>query len=191
MLKRLPINKRASDYAYQAGYNPPPTFYGDVFIGRIQSLPKYNNKSFVLGHDTAPDAPWLLSATQDNLNYQMEINSITGQKDTKQQPTVAGQDGIAKIEDGYSWTQTESEIEIVVLLPNEATSKDVTVKFLSNKVQVHYQKNPQLVLQLFERIDIDSCTWTLEKSSSSDTTTKRLIISMEKQESALWPRIED
>jgi hypothetical protein len=188
MLKRLPINKRASDYAYQAGYNPPPTFYGDVFIGRIQTLPKYSNKSFVLGYDTAPDAPWLLSATQDNLTYQMEMNSITGQKDTTQ-PTVAGQDGIAKIEDGYSWTQTESELEINIQLPNEATSKDVNVKFLSNKVQVHYQKNPQLVLQLFERIDIDSCTWTLESNSSDSP--KRLIISMEKQESALWPRIED
>ena len=35
MLKRLPLNSRASEFAAMAGYNPPPTFYGDVFIGRV------------------------------------------------------------------------------------------------------------------------------------------------------------
>lgn len=36
MLKKLPLNKRAADLAAQAGFNPPPSFYGDVFIGRIK-----------------------------------------------------------------------------------------------------------------------------------------------------------
>lgn len=36
MLKRLPLNKRAADFALQAGFNPPPKFYGDVFLGRIK-----------------------------------------------------------------------------------------------------------------------------------------------------------
>jgi hypothetical protein len=36
MLKRLPLNKRASDYALRAGYNPAPQFYGDVFMGRVK-----------------------------------------------------------------------------------------------------------------------------------------------------------
>ena len=36
MLKRLPINKRVGELAYRAGFNPPPTFYGDVFIGRLK-----------------------------------------------------------------------------------------------------------------------------------------------------------
>jgi hypothetical protein len=35
MLKRLPLNKRAGDMAFRAGFNPPPKFYGDVFIGRV------------------------------------------------------------------------------------------------------------------------------------------------------------
>jgi len=35
MLKRLPLNKRASEYAFLAGYNPRPNFYGDIFIGRL------------------------------------------------------------------------------------------------------------------------------------------------------------
>lgn len=36
MLKRLPLNKRASDYALRAGFNPPPQFYGNVYMGRIK-----------------------------------------------------------------------------------------------------------------------------------------------------------
>lgn len=36
MLKRLPLNTRASDYALRAGFNPPPQFYGDIYMGRIK-----------------------------------------------------------------------------------------------------------------------------------------------------------
>lgn len=35
MLKRLPLNKRASNFALRAGFNPAPQFYGDVFLGRV------------------------------------------------------------------------------------------------------------------------------------------------------------
>ncbi len=35
MLKRLPLNKRAGDMAFRAGFNPSPKFYGDVFVGRV------------------------------------------------------------------------------------------------------------------------------------------------------------
>lgn len=34
MLKRLPLNKRAADFAFRAGFNPAPKFYGDIFLGR-------------------------------------------------------------------------------------------------------------------------------------------------------------
>lgn len=36
LLKRLPLNKRAADLAAKAGFNPPPQFYGDVFLGRVK-----------------------------------------------------------------------------------------------------------------------------------------------------------
>jgi len=36
MLKRLPLNKRAGEYAERAGFNPPPKFYGNVFLGRVK-----------------------------------------------------------------------------------------------------------------------------------------------------------
>ena len=56
MLKRLPLNARATDYAKAAGFDPPPQFYGDVFIGRIKKKPVLKNESFVLGPDTSMDS---------------------------------------------------------------------------------------------------------------------------------------
>jgi len=35
MLKRLPLNRRAGNLAKQAGFDPEPLFYGDVFVGRL------------------------------------------------------------------------------------------------------------------------------------------------------------
>lgn len=187
MLKRLPLNKRASDYAYQAGYNPPPQFYGDVYLGRIQQRPTIRNVSIRLGADTALDASWLQSAASDNLMFQKDMNEITGRKDVTQ-PPIAGQDGKAKIENGYSWTQSEGELEVIVNLPADAKSTDINVRFHPQSLQVAYQKEPKLKIQLFERIDIDSCTWTLDKVVGDK---RNVIISMEKVESAFWPRIAD
>jgi CS domain len=196
MLKRLPLNQRASQYAYQAGFNPPPQFYGDVYIGRIEqkTYSQMKNISFRLGIDTALDAVWLQAAVQENLTYQKDMNEMTGQKD-RTQPLIAGQDGNDKVEQNglYSWTQTEGELEVVVPLPNNTTTKDIMVRFHLQSLQVSYQKQPKVNINLFERIDIDAGTWTLEKSSKTnlDDDNKRLIISMEKLESAFWPRIVD
>lgn len=186
MLKRLPLNKRASDFAARAGFNPAPIFYGDVCLGRIQLKPALTNISFFLGEDTAPDAPWLKAAVTANLEFQMELNKITGRSDT-QQPGVAGCDGKSTEEDGYTWTQTEQELEVVVGMPSEASSKQVTIKFHPFKLEVSYQKDPKVSLSLFERVEVDSCTWTLESGSDK----KMLIITMEKLEQAYWPRIRD
>ena len=186
MLKRLPLNARASDLALRAGFNPPPQFYGDVFVGRVQSRPCARNLSFrSTGGNVAPDAEWLQRATMQNLEYQMEMNRLTGRSDT--QASVAGQDGKEKLEEGYSWTQTEEELEIVVGLATEATSKEIKVKFNSTLIEIIYQKAPKVVLKLFHRVDVDSGTWTLEKGSDK----RKLVVTVEKVEAGFWPRIED
>ena len=188
MLKRLPLNTRASAYAERAGFNPPPTLYGDVFLGRIKLKPAIRNVSFVLGIDTAMDsAPWLKSAQTENLEYQMEMNRITGRKDT--QPTVAGSGGKVKEEVGFTWTQTEEELEVCVPLPSpDATSKQMQVKFHPQSLEVMFQ-NRDLVptMRLFERIDADAATWTIDRAASPP----QIVITMEKMVQALWPRILD
>lgn len=184
MLKRLPLNVRATDYADRAGFNPPPTFYGDVFIGRIHRAAGgvTRNASFRLGEDTALDAPWLLAASTDNLNYQMELNQITGRSVT--QPSVAGTDGKSKQEEGYLWTQTEQDIEVTVTIKD---AKQVKVKFLPRILEVFEAGKLLVHLRLFESINVDGCTWTVEGTDG----TKRLLVTLEKSEQALWPRIRD
>jgi CS domain len=213
MLKRLPLNTRATDwFAKRAGYqDPPPQFFGNVVLGRVvqrksieTGRPMVVNESFVLGRDTALDAPWLQAAATDNLAYQLEMNKITGRTD-QQQPKVAGQDGMAKTESGFSWTQTEQEIEMSIpLLPaagaaaagssSDSSSasvktKDIQVKFRPHHIQVKVLNKELLALALFEHVDPDGCTWTLDRKN--DTSSVTLLITMEKVEAAFWPRIKD
>ena len=189
MLKRLPVNSRASDYARRAGFEPPPQFYGDVYMGRVHKRNGVvvRNMSFRLGLDTAFDAEWLHRATTENLEYQMEMNRITG-RTNETQPAWVGTDGGSQQEEGYSWTQTEEELEIAVSLPStNATSKDVSVKFKPKSIQVSYQGTSLASVDLFDRVDVDGCTWTLDKKNDVAT----VIATMEKAEEALWPRLKN
>jgi hypothetical protein len=138
-----------------------------------------------LGEDTSFDAPWLQPATMENLEYQKSLNRITGRSQV--QKAIDGEDGIAKAEDDFLWTQTEEELEVVVPLPVDVKSTDVQVKYLSQSMQVIRQKEPLLSLSLFERIDPDGCTWTLDRDGEE----QKLVITMEKVEAASWPRIKD
>ena len=188
MLKRLPLNTRMMDFAKRAGYDPAPQFYGDVYIGRIRKelgSNRIHNQSFALGTDTDLNAAWLEQAMTDNLEYQMEMNRITGRTDL--QPALDGTDGKAKQEESFIWTQTEEELEVTVPLPSDTSSKQVQVKFLPRSLCVTCAGNVKVDLQLFESIDVDGCTWTMERTSNGSN----LLITMEKIEAALWSRVRD
>jgi hypothetical protein len=179
MLKRLPLNKRASDLALRAGYNPPPLFYGSIVVGRLKyEHGRKQNISFTL--HSMNNANWLLAATSQNLEYQQQLNQATGTK--REQPAIQGTDGQAQVEQDYEWTQTEEELEVRVKLEQvPVNKKDIQIKFAPQSLQVIQPK--MVLLSLFERIDVDSCTWTLDKDT--------IVIRMEKQEAAFWPRIRD
>ena len=184
MLKRLPLNPRASSYAERAGFSPAPQFYGDIFLGRVQKKPALCNLPFNLGVDTAPEAPWLRQAMSDNLDFQKGMNEMTGRTDIRQ-PDVVGSEGKAKQEDGFRWTQTEEELEISVPIPAAAKSKDLQVKFRPRDLSVTVLKESKVNIRLFEQVDVDGCAWTIDRKGD-DTA---LVITMEKAEGALWPRI--
>lgn len=179
MLKRLPTNQRASQFAARAGYNPPPTFYGDVFVGRVR---RRTPLSLTLEEIKSPG--WLAHAVRDNLDHQKQQNERLGRQG-ELQPSVDGVEQ-AKTEDGYAWTQTEEELEVSVDLPPKVlSSKQVKVIFRSQKLEVALTGNMVVTVVLFERVDPDGCTWTLDQDE------RKLVISMEKVEPALWPRIRD
>lgn len=190
-LKRRPVNVRASEYAARAGFNPRPTFYGDVYATRINHRTQRNVSCL------REDLEQVDAAVLRNLNHQLDLNRRTGQVQA-QQPSPAGADG-AQCEDGFSWRQTEQDLEVTVALfdPN-VTAKHVKVVFRPQELQVSVAANassaavsqaPQtLQIRLFERIDVESGTWILETPSEGH---RALVMSMEKIEEAFWPRIRD
>lgn len=187
MLKRLPLNNRASDFAREVGYNPPPQFYGDVFLGRVhkRGATLKRNMSFAL-NDTMPNADWLQQGAKQNLEYQMEMNQITGRNET--QAEVAGSNGVASQEEGYTWTQTEEEVEVVAPLSNpDIKSNDIKAKFKPRHIEIYCQGKKRVSFELFEKVDVDGCTWTIDKVNGQSS----VVVTMEKMEEALWPRIEN
>ena len=180
---------------------------GDVFLGRVANKPVIKNISFQLGTDTNPDAEWLRNATMENIEYQTEMNQLTGKTTTTTtadlQPSADGENGIPKQEEqgegngkrGYSWTQTEEEIEITLSLgkgsgvssSKEIKVKGLNVKFTNRKVKVVFDKEELLDLELYDCVDPDGCTWTLELGDEEKDTF--LIITCEKSNEMSWPRI--
>jgi len=197
MLKKLPLNPRAATLARLCGFDPPPKFYGNVFVGRISHVPRVQNVDFLLGPDLPPDfsssslPSWIQRATMDNLNHQMEINKLRG-LDTEEEAerhlkaNLVGEDGLAKEEENFKWTQTSDELELVVELPKNVTSKQISVNFRSHQIVVKIDKEVMLLLDLFGSIDTDGCTWTLDKGPNSTN----LVLSCEKAQGGVsWPRI--
>jgi CS domain len=97
--------------------------------------------------------------------------------------------GRIKQEEGYSWTQTEEDVEVTIMLPTPGVStKDLKVVFQSRHVLVIYQGQTTLDLFLFEAIDLDGSTWIVESTGQQSS---KVVLVMEKVEQALWSRINN
>mmetsp|Transcript_27604 Transcript_27604/g.53432 ORF Transcript_27604/g.53432 Transcript_27604/m.53432 type:complete len:405 (+) Transcript_27604:84-1298(+) len=200
LLKNLPLNPRASQLAQRCGYHPAPNFYGDVFVGRVasQSISKGFLHNIDLEKEDVMDTTkeWMVRAPQENVAWQQSLNEITGKKG-ELQPSLAGTEGVAvtveKGSDGascsYSWIQNEDEVELTIpLLKNDEEGMKVKknlvkVNFLHQQVSVKYDNKSFLDLHLYSKVDVDGCTWTIDK--------KNLIVTCEKVETGgVWPRLE-
>ena len=182
LLKRLPTNPRATAIAESCGFNPPPTFHGDVFLGRCATRPMMANVDFVVGRDTDRGAEWMQRAISENLAWQQEMNKIQGKSET--QPPAAGTEGKAVQETGFSFTQDDEEVEVTVQFDDDIDKKEIKVKFLPKSVAVVYQGEEALNLDLFDKVDVDGCNWQLDGKTN-------LVLTMEKaQPGVMWPRIK-
>lgn len=195
MLKKLPLNKRAGAIGGACGYHPAPIFYGDIFVGRTKTRPKMVNVDFEAGIDTNGNAEWMRRAVSENLAWQQAMNEATGKSSSQleqmKQPAHAGTDGSVAQESNFSWTQDEEEIELTVPMPigddtttTAVNKKEVKVVYNPKVVTVSYKGEQVVRLALFESVDVDGCTWTLNNDKT------KLIITCEKADSGkIWPRI--
>lgn len=184
MLKKLPHNARASAIAEACGYNPPPNFYGDVFIGRVQTKPRITNIGFVAGVDTDRGAEWMQRAISENLAWQQELNRVTG-KSGQLQPSHIGTEGKAAVEEKFQWTQDDDELEITVMNDNSWEKSSLKISFLPRSIKIKHAGEDHLAISLYSSIDVDGCTWTIDGG-------KKLVITCEKTNSGeMWPRIQN
>jgi hypothetical protein len=180
LLKKLPINDRATAMAAACGYNPPPLFYGDVFVGRVRTVPTRTNIDFVAGIDTDRGSAWMRRAVSENVAWQQAANQVSGSMGASQ-PAHKGTDGNVAQETNFSWTQEDDDIEITVPLV-DANKKLLKVIFKPKSVQVTYDKKEVATILLYSAIDVDGCTWTVDK--------EKVIITVEKADPGrAWPRI--
>ena len=191
MLKHLPLNTRASQLAQQCGYHPAPNFFGDVFVGRVSSKPMLHNIDIESGDIMDTTNEWMVRAPHENVLWQKALNEATG-RSGELQPNHAGTEGVAVKSTGddgcsYSWLQNEEEIELTVPLNNSGDEKVdkslIKVAFQPLKVLVKYKNECKVEIQLYSKIDVDGCTWTIDKNN--------LVVTCEKARSAeIWPRLE-
>jgi len=182
------VNKRAGAIGGACGYNPAPIFYGDVFVGRTKTKPRMTNVDFVAGIDTDGSAEWMRRAVSENLTWQQTMNEATGKSSEQlkqmEQPAHAGTEGSVAQESNFSWTQDEEEIEIIIPISDSGIDKkNLKVVYRPRIVTVSYQGETIVRLDLFESVDVDSCTWTLNNDKT------KVVITCEKADAKIWPRI--
>jgi hypothetical protein len=62
----------------------------------------------------------------------------------------------------YRWSQTAKEIEVVVPLPQDTKSKDVTCKLLPSSINLIVGDRTIMRGRLLRRVVADECDWMLE-----------------------------
>ena len=130
---------------------------------------------------------WLVKAPSENTAWQQEVNKVTGRQGDLQ-PNHAGTEGVSVDAEGYSWTQTDEEIELTVPLSDvirngEALNKKlIKVAFLANKVTVKYNNGVVVDIGLYSKLDVDGCTWTLDGDN--------LVVTGDKLSEEIWPRLQ-
>mmetsp|Transcript_11322 Transcript_11322/g.20809 ORF Transcript_11322/g.20809 Transcript_11322/m.20809 type:complete len:400 (-) Transcript_11322:121-1320(-) len=196
LLKHLPNNKRASTLAQQCGFVPAPNFYGDVFVGRVLSKNSLHNIDIEKEDIIDSTKEWLRRAPHENTAWQQTLNEVTGRKG-EVQPNHAGTEGVAvqvESKDGdkgcsYTWIQNGEEVELTVHLSKKVGEGQkvnkamIKVAFQLQKITVKYDKETVLEVKVYSKLDVDGCTWTLDKGN--------LVVTGEKaSEGEIWPRLE-
>ena len=128
----------------------------------------------------------MIRATQENLLWQQTLNEVTGRTDERQ-PNHAGTEGVAVQVQGiscsYSWMQNDEEVEITISLKKKVEKSMVKVDFQPRKISVKCNGESMLDIQLYSRLDVDGCIWTLDKDNLTITCEKA-------SDGEIWPRLE-
>ena len=192
MLKSLPSNARADELAKACGFDGV-RFYGDMFVGAVQSEPSpMHNVDFHV-RDLDSSADWLRSAQSENFAHDQSMKQL--QDAMREKGGMVGSlggdgDGGAPSGEGegYVWTQTDDEVEVVVNVPAGTKAKDVHVTFKPRSLTVGLKgaspdAKPLVSLtKTFRATRPDESTWTMDG--------ERVIVTVAKMDEQVWHELE-
>jgi HSP20 family molecular chaperone IbpA len=189
LLKGLPPNPRANALARSCGFDGV-SFYGDMYAGSIQAEPSpMVNVDFTVA-ELDSDAAWLKSAGAENYQYNQSMQQL--QDAMREKGGMAGGFGAGGGDggmpggegDGYAWSQTDDEVEIVIEVPEGTKAKDVKVAFKSESVEVVVGGAATAKAErLYRRVRPDECTWTIEGG-------KKVVVTLAKVDEQVWHAME-
>ena len=189
MLKSLPPNDRADGLAKQCGFDGV-RFYGDMYIGAVQSEPSpmCNVDFYVTDLDSSSE--WLKRAGAENFEYNQNMKQL--QDAMREKGGMSG--GFGNADGGmpggsgekYAWTQTDDEVEIVVNAPAGTKARDVVVTFKPRSLTVGLKGAPSesgapdlvSIDNTFRATRPDESTWTMDGD--------KVVVTLAKMDEQVW-----
>ena len=193
LLKKLPANERANQLAVACGF-ANVSFYGDMFIGSVlqQPSPMHNTDFLVQDMDSSTD--WLKRAVSENLEYNASMQALQDAMRDKGGMVGGGSSGGGMpggVGEGYTWSQTDDEIELTLIVPDGTKAKDLVVGFKPKSVTVALKDVGGTfvdVPNLYRKTRPDESTWTVD--SGRDGTGTKVVVTIAKVDEQVWHSLE-
>lgn len=200
----LPLNPRATALVTACGH-AAMEIRGDIFVGRahdnedadIWERVDFNEQ------DANPSAAWCrvarsagggggqsgkAAASLSGLVAQSTngVNVMTSIPASQQQSSNYGMNGSSPMMESWgSWTQTSEEVELKLIVPLSTKGKDCKIRFSRNSLTIHVGPEERVAGALFDPVDADECTFTLQDSGDG---TRELCVTLIKAASGrTWP----
>lgn len=135
-------------------------------------------------HEAAQALPRVRAVTPEPVETETTVDEVDQAASVEEAlPPLEGNGGKT---DRYTWTQTLSEVNVMVTLPASTRGKDCTVDIRPKRVKVLHcgDASPFLDGELFGSIVTDDSTWTLEQDPGKET--KTLTLFLRKLDTMTW-----
>mmetsp|Transcript_36940 Transcript_36940/g.72098 ORF Transcript_36940/g.72098 Transcript_36940/m.72098 type:complete len:338 (+) Transcript_36940:70-1083(+) len=179
MLKQLPPNPRARSLAAACSFHGAD-FFGDVYVGRTRVQPApMTNVDFALS-DMDSSAPWMKRAAGENYDYGLGMAEIRDSINATN-PGGAAQaedESTVKQEEGFTWSQSEEDVEINLDVGDGVKSSAIKAQFKTQAMTLTVSGEKKIDLELYDKVRPDDCSWTVSKG--------KLTITLEKVVEGRW-----
>jgi hypothetical protein len=189
-LKDKPSNTRASALAKQCGLDLEHPLPGDVFVGRVCCDPGPVSVS-IEKHEFDSSSPWIRQAPSENAMWKGVLEDFSDVAKSKAIGAKTVEEEEAEnVSRGWRWSQTESDVEVLVALPEGTTKDGISVVINRSSLRIILKANSSKPLldirKLYFPVNTDESTWVM----GSDAKGPHVQVTLEKEQEQTWPYIE-